>query len=276
MVSGWYSRCFGPPLGDYSRIEEDVRPLYPGRWMRIDAKMRIQVLPAQRGDFVLVTIAGELSRHLNLMHIPGLELEAYKAMLASLQLADHLACLIIQKNSRLAHVDVMAFALRHLNLESLVFEPDFIAAVEEPPIHRELNAPHSPSALRNLSAPATYIPDVISVAPSVECISITIQGKTSSNLCDCHLALMSLATLPGTHSLPWVHITAAEGGSVEMQLHRRAARPLLPPPVESDIRPCFRWLVGAVPRPSALDLQSQMSLAHDGRREAGFISFNPR
>ncbi|KAJ7629647.1 hypothetical protein DFH06DRAFT_1303982 [Mycena polygramma] len=243
MVLGWYRRCFGPPLGEYLRIKEDVRPLYPGRWMRIDATIRIQVLPAQCGDFVLVTIAGELSRHLNLMHIPGLELDAYRDMLASLQLADHLVCLIIRKNSCLAHVDVMTFALRHPNLETLVFEPDSIAAIE-PSIDREANTPHLLSALRNLSAPAAYIPDVISVAPSIERISITILGKTSSNLRDYHLALMSLATLPGTHpliltlellegaNLPWVHITPADGRSVEMQLHRveqlvlRSHRPL--------------------------------------------------
>ncbi|KAF7335471.1 hypothetical protein MVEN_02200500 [Mycena venus] len=242
LLSWIYRRLFGPALDQCSRIEEDIHPLYPGHWMRIDASVRIQTVAA---DFTLVTIAGELSRQMTISHMHGLGHDVYAAMLASLQLSEHLAHLTFKENSGLTLADAVAFIVRHQNLETIAFEPQSMRAVDEWPIRREEDGsqPYSSKKIRMVAAPSAYIPHILLMAPNLDCVSVSLVGfaanRTSSNIHDYNSALMAVAALPETH--PIIFAVEVDGGylpwdhgdkRVEAQLDRvkevilRARRPL--------------------------------------------------
>ncbi|KAJ7735615.1 hypothetical protein DFH07DRAFT_110690 [Mycena maculata] len=233
VLLAWAYQRFGPALDQRSRIEDDIRPLYPGHWMRIDATLRIQTVAADGGDFALVTIAGELSRLMGIPRIPGLDEDVYGAMLASLELSEHLVHLTIEKDCNLAQADVVEFIQRHPNLETISFEPGSIRASTNlkgiPQIHS--------SKIRTLSAPAAYIPGVIWAAQNVERISILVTCledlEKTATLREYHLALASVASLPGAKpivlslvfhltasGLPWIQLPAAEAKGMEASLIR--------------------------------------------------------
>ncbi|KAJ7149829.1 hypothetical protein C8R43DRAFT_951799 [Mycena crocata] len=214
-------------LDQRARIENDIRPLYPGHWMRIDATVRIQMVSE---SFSLVTIAGELSRQIRIKHISDLHRDVYAAMLSALDLPDHLVHLTIEKHSELAHTDVLGLIQRHPNLETVVFESDSIRIIDD---SASSKGPVEYSGkIRILSAPMAYIPRFISAAPNVERIymALTQPGKREDNaLHEYQLALMSIAALPGVHplvltltfdldpsQLPWAHFPPGE----ETRLHR--------------------------------------------------------
>ncbi|KAJ6524231.1 hypothetical protein DFH09DRAFT_1096151 [Mycena vulgaris] len=207
--------------------------------MGIDATVRIQALAAELGDFTLVTIARELSRQLRLTGIPGLAKDIYASLLTTLELSDHLTHLTIGKHSTLAHSDVMAFIQRHPKLETIAFEPGSIISLPDSSIDTLVEPRIFSGNTRFLSAPAAYIPHVLSAAPNAERISVIIaEGQhlevdASSALRDYHLALTSIAALAGTHpllltlslnsdanGLPWAHIPAKGEGAVETRLFR--------------------------------------------------------
>ncbi|KAJ7471016.1 hypothetical protein FB451DRAFT_1559506 [Mycena latifolia] len=231
LLSRVYERFLAPLLDQRSRIEADIRPLYPEYWMRIDSTVRIQTLATEAEDFTAVTIAGELSRQMRITAIP-LDRDVYSALLASLELTEHLVHLTIEQHSNLAHADLMTFIQRHPNLETIVFEPDSI-------LHDSL-VPSRPRAFsgktRILSAPAVYIPHVISAAPNVGRILVTITEPRNPEkiwaLQEYYLALRSIAELSANHplvltlafnsanELPWAHVLAEGEKAVEARLHR--------------------------------------------------------
>ncbi|KAJ7503322.1 hypothetical protein B0H11DRAFT_1985061 [Mycena galericulata] len=217
-----------------SRIEHAIRPLYPGHWMRIDTTFRIQTVPAKVEDFTLVTIAGELSRQMRIPYIPALDKDVYAAMLASLDLSDHLVHLTIEKHCNLAQAGVMTFLQRHPNLETISFEPGSLDVVDELLIEKDAPRIQYCSKVHTLSAPAACIPSLVSAAPNVVRISITVEAsKNAEALPEYRLALLSVASLPGTEplvlslmfdlaasQLPWHHPPAEGEKSAEAQLVR--------------------------------------------------------
>ncbi|KAJ7266564.1 hypothetical protein C8J57DRAFT_1717911 [Mycena rebaudengoi] len=227
-----YRRTFGPPWDQYFRIRGDVGgPLYSGHWMRI------QPLPTVAGDFALVTIACHSSKPLCFRHIPNLAPETYSALLATLELSNHLTQLRVEQQTGLPHSDLLGFLQRHPRVQNLTLEQD---SIDPSSFVARWNLPQT---LRGLEAPVSYIPKLLPTQPNLANIEITFPRSGSEtdvavfDLPGYYEALDAVASLPGTEpicltltlpvpepSLPWLNTADASmlsGKSrPETRLHR--------------------------------------------------------
>ncbi|KAJ6536296.1 hypothetical protein B0H19DRAFT_1240949 [Mycena capillaripes] len=163
-LSRWkrlYRRIFGPHC-TWDQVTRIATDLF---WMNGDS-MRIQAVSVTDGaPFTLVTLSGLKMSGICIPRLPELCPAQYSALLAALDLSNHLGTLTIGPECALNLPELSKFIHRHHSLHILHLGPGSISPtslVEEEPV------PHSfPGRITFLTAPAAYIPHML---PSQRCI----------------------------------------------------------------------------------------------------------
>ncbi|KAJ7650808.1 hypothetical protein FB45DRAFT_888846 [Roridomyces roridus] len=172
-----------------TRILQDLHPdhLYFDDWIHI------QRLPENHTLVAFKCSAPWGQGPFTIKHLPGITESVYSAFFASLDL--QFKSLAVKPESNVMLSDFAAFVARQENLRILTCAPNSFrpsSLVSASPVH-----PHLASKITHLSAPASYIPHLLPLAPNVERIYVT---PVLDHVAYC-TALEAIARLPGLPDL---------------------------------------------------------------------------
>ncbi|KAJ6497639.1 hypothetical protein C8R45DRAFT_134389 [Mycena sanguinolenta] len=218
IAMAWiYQLFFGPSWDTKARLQKDL-----GQTVRYCFSLRLQTVDKALATVTVVsTELTPLPRAQTLRPVSGLGDEALSAVISAIELDS--TSTRFEEKANIRYSDLLLFLHHHPNLIALELRLESIRA-------SSLITPYGAqvtSAIASLSAPALYIPHLISVAPLLTNISIQFH-PTGAYFGPCiylcipeyKRALESIASFPGTHALflslsfpadaknlPWLKLT---------------------------------------------------------------------